>query len=88
MERLSEPLGRQHWKAKEFRKAGCASKKEILKAQEQMIPHVENLPAGKETSLAEQGELAGTQGGKGVYDLWKKGQVTQKEFKGIRVMQG
>lgn len=31
----------QHCKVKEFRKAGCASKKEILKAREQMIPHDE-----------------------------------------------
>lgn len=44
----------------------------------------ENVPAGQETSLAEQGALAGTQG-KRAYDLWKKGQVTQKEYKGIRV---
>lgn len=47
---------------------------------------MKNVPAGKETSLAEQGALAGTQGEKEVYDLWKKGQVTQKKFKGIRVM--
>lgn len=48
---------------------------------------LKNVPAGKETSLCEQGALSGTQGRKGVYDLWKKVQVTQKEFKGIRVMQ-
>lgn len=49
---------------------------------------LKNVPAGKETSLSEQGALSGTQGEKGVYDLWKKGQVTQKECKGIRVRQG
>lgn len=52
MKRLSEPLGRQHWKAEEFRKAGCAAKKEILKAQEQMIPHAE-------TSGSKEGEQPG-----------------------------
>lgn len=49
---------------------------------------LKNMPARKETSLAEQRALAGAQGEKGACDLWKKGQVTQKEFKGIGVMQG
>ena len=38
---------------------------------------------GKKTSLAEQRALAGTQGKKRVYDLWKKGQATQEDYKDV-----
>lgn len=41
-------------------------------------------PAGRKTSLVEQGAFAGTKGGKKrVCDIWKKGQVTQEEYKDI-----
>lgn len=49
---------------------------------------LKQVAARKESSLAEQGALAAAQGEKGEHDLWKKGQVTQKESKGIRVIQG
>ena len=40
-------------------------------------------PVGK-TGLAEQRALAGTQEKeKGVYDLWKKGQATQEDYKDV-----
>ncbi|KAK4830258.1 hypothetical protein QYF61_009351 [Mycteria americana] len=47
-------------------------------------PHVpkDELP-GKKPSLAEQRALAGTQGKKRVYDLWKKGQATQEDYKDV-----
>jgi len=39
---------------------------------------------GKMTGLAEQGALAGTQGEKRrAYHLWKKGQVSQEEYRGL-----
>lgn len=40
-------------------------------------------PPGKNTDLAKQWGFAGTQGNKRVYDLWKKGQATQEEYKDI-----
>jgi len=41
-------------------------------------------PARKTTDLAEQGALAGTRvKNRRVYHLWKKGQATQKEYKGL-----
>ncbi|KAK4812034.1 hypothetical protein QYF61_026172 [Mycteria americana] len=45
-------------------------------------PHVpKDKPAGKKTGLAEQRALAGTQEKRRVYDLWKKGQATQEDYK-------
>ncbi|KAK4827203.1 hypothetical protein QYF61_015231 [Mycteria americana] len=38
---------------------------------------------GKKTSLAEQRGLAGNQEKRRVYDLWKKGQATQEDYKDV-----
>jgi len=38
---------------------------------------------GKKTGLAEQRALAGTQAKKRFYDLWKKGQATQEDYKDV-----
>ncbi|KAK4828709.1 LOW QUALITY PROTEIN: hypothetical protein QYF61_000547 [Mycteria americana] len=56
-----------------------------LKSTEVGHPHVlKDKPAGKKTGLAEQRALAGTQGEKRrVYDLWKKGQATQEDYKDV-----
>ncbi|KAK4815488.1 LOW QUALITY PROTEIN: hypothetical protein QYF61_003024 [Mycteria americana] len=56
-----------------------------LKGTRAGCPHVpKDEPAGKKTSLAEQRTLAGIQGKtKRVYDLWKKGQATQKDYKDV-----
>ncbi|KAK4826807.1 hypothetical protein QYF61_011615 [Mycteria americana] len=40
-------------------------------------------PAGKKTGLAEQKALAGPQEKGRVYDLWKKGQATQEDYKDV-----
>lgn len=41
-------------------------------------------PAGEKTSLVEQGTFAGTKAGKKrVCNIWKKGQMTQEEYKDI-----
>jgi len=52
-----------------------------LKGTQEGFPQAE--PAGEMTSLAEQGALAGTQEERRVYHLWKKGQVTQEEYRGL-----
>jgi len=47
-------------------------------------PHVpQDKLAGKMTGLAEQGALAGTQEKRRLYHLWKKGQATQEEYRGL-----
>ncbi|KAK4832789.1 hypothetical protein QYF61_025657 [Mycteria americana] len=47
-------------------------------------PHVlKDEPAGKTTSLAEQESFGWNSGKKGVYDLWKKGQATQEDYKDV-----
>ncbi|GAB0180778.1 hypothetical protein GRJ2_000543100 [Grus japonensis] len=47
-------------------------------------PHVpKDKPAGKKTGLAEQRALAGTRKKRRVYDLWKKGQATQEDYKDV-----
>ncbi|KAK4826796.1 hypothetical protein QYF61_011604, partial [Mycteria americana] len=47
-------------------------------------PHVpKDEPAGKKTGLAEQKALAGIQEKGRVYDLWKKGQATQEDYKDV-----
>lgn len=40
--------------------------------------YLSELPWSRVTSVAEQGALAGAQENRRVYDLWKKGQATQK----------
>lgn len=52
----------------------------ILKGAEAAHPLLKDEPVGKMTSLVEQRALAGTQERR-VYDLWKKGQETQEDYK-------
>ncbi|KAK4818656.1 hypothetical protein QYF61_017264 [Mycteria americana] len=65
-------------------KTPAANEKEGLKGAGTGCPHVlKDELVGKKTSLAEQRALAGTQEKKRVYDLWKKGQATQEDYKDV-----
>jgi len=44
---------------------------------------LQDRPAGKTTGLAEQGDFAGAQEKRRIYHLWKKGQATQEEYRGL-----
>ena len=43
------------------------------------------MPAGKKTSMDKQGAILEAPGEKRIYLLWKKGRVTQKEYREVKM---